>query len=254
MSQAEPPTTVSAAIHTIRMRRLMARIQAVMYPQTGREMPVDPSFTNGFKHELDEWLAAAPEQLPANRANKNAFGGPEWWQIMYQQSILTLYRQQLVQPVQNSTMVPSVHLTCAHAGQVICSCYRQLYMTQRLNDTWGALHVLFLGGLTFLHCLWTSPEVRATYRLDKVSATCTSCIMVLAVMAERWVAVKPYRDVFDMLSSATQSILVDGVLNTDATMPVLSTIGHDQFITHLSSMSELGMCSSVEQLISNMLE
>jgi hypothetical protein len=248
--QADPPTTVSAAIHTIRVRKLWARIQAIMYPQTGIAIPADPSFANMFKLELDQWLAAAPEQLPSNKAHNNAFGSSEWFEISYHHSILLLYRHQLVQdPIDDATW-SSVHLSSANSGREICSLYRQLYLSQWLNDTWGALHVLFLGGITFLYCLWTSNDVRKAYRLDKVSSTCTSCIIVLAVMAERCSAIKPYRDAFDMLASATQSMLAGGeLMATGAVMPVLSSHGQDQFMSYLSSMSELGMCSSVEQLL-----
>jgi gamma-glutamyl:cysteine ligase YbdK (ATP-grasp superfamily) len=72
-------------------------------------------------------------------------------------------------------------------------------------------------------------------------------------MAERWSAVKPYRDAFDMLSTATQSMLAEaGSMLTNATMPVLSS--HDQFLGYLSSMSEIGMCPSVEQLLTGMID
>jgi hypothetical protein len=253
-SQADPPTIISAAIHTIRVRQLWTRIQAVMYPQTSIKMPIDPSLAGTFNLELDQWLATAPEQLASNKAHNNAFGSSEWFRISYHHSILLLYRYQLVQEPVDSVMWSSVPLSCANSGQAICSLYRQLYLSQKLNDTWGALHVLFLGGITFLYCLWTSDDVRRAYRLDTVSSTCTSCIIVLAVMTERCSAVKPYRDAFDMLASATQSMLAAGeFMATGASMPVLSSHSQDQFMSYLSSMSELGMCSSVEQLLTGMI-
>jgi hypothetical protein len=133
--------------------------------------------------------------------------------------------------------------------------YRELYFSQRLNDTWGALHVLFLGGVTFLYCLWSSHEVRMAYRQDKVSAICTSTIVVLAIMAERWTAVAAYRDAFDMLSSATQTMLAERPTALAApTMPVISPTGYDQFTDYLSFMTDVGMCSSVEELLSSMVE
>ena len=248
------PSTVSAAIHTIRLRQLLARMQSVMYPQTGREPPSEPLFAAGFRLELDQWLAASPKQLEINRTHKNAFSSLEWFQLMHWHSILLVYRYQLVPHPTGFTTAPSVYLDCANAAQSICVTYRHLYLTQRLNDTWGALHVLFLGGVTFLHCLWSSVDVRLSYRQDKVSSTCTSCLIVLAVMAERWSAVKPYRDAFDMISSATQSMLADSeTILTDATMPVLSSHGHDQFLGYMTSMSEIGICPSVEELLAGMI-
>ena len=254
----DPPTTVSAAIHTIRIRQIWARIQSVMYSQTGHEPPSYPKMADGFRAELKEWLETAPKQLASNRAHNNAFSSEEWFQVMYSHSILLLHRYRLTSSHQSSGADPapsSVYLECAHAAQTICSIYRQWYFSQRLNDTWGALHVLFLGGVTFLYCLWTCQEVRTAYRLDKVAATCMNCMVVLAVMAERWNAVEPYRDVFDMLSSATQSMLADRTLvAANPAMPFMTSYGHDQFTGYLSSMSEIGMCSSVEQLLTTMID
>lgn len=133
--------------------------------------------------------------------------------------------------------------------------YRQLYVSQRLNDTWGALHVLFLAGVTFVHCLWSSPETRAVYRLDKVSSICTSTMIVLAIMAERWTPVEAYRDAFDMLSTATQTMLVETSSASAApNVPVISSGATDQFTDYLSYMAEVGMCASVEELLANMVE
>lgn len=250
----EPSTTLSAAIHTIRLRQLWARIQTKVYPQVIAEANVkSPSIAEAFKAELAAWVDSAPEQLSSNRMNNNAFGSKEWFNLMYHQSILLLYRYRLVQD-QGDVASSQTYTDCAHSAQSICTIYRQLYVTQRLNDTWGALHVLFLGGVTFLHCLWSSPEARVIYRQDKVSAICTSTMIVLAIMAERWSAVEAYRDAFEMLSSATQTMLAEtSQASRPPTMPVIAGTGYDQFTDYLSYMTEVGMCSSVEELLTSMV-
>ncbi|KAH8883212.1 transcriptional regulatory protein GAL4 [Thozetella sp. PMI_491] len=259
VSNSEPTTTVSAAIHTIRVRHIWTRIQSLVYPQRGgNDTPgfMSSMLIEGFKMELKDWRDSAPEQLQSNRAHNNAFGGSEWFNLMYHHSILLLHRHNLVlhSSRTDETTPGSTFLESAHSAESICSIYRQLYLSQRLNDTWGALHVLFLGGVTFLYCLWTSPETRVVFRLDKVSATCTSCMVVLAVMAERWAAVQPYRDAFDMLSRATQTMLAE--LETSMTvpaMPVLSSSTDEQLTGFLANITEVGMCSSVEVLLSSMI-
>jgi hypothetical protein len=93
------------------------------------------------------------------------------------------------------------------------------------------------------------------YRQDKVSSICTSTIVVLAIMAERWTAVEAYRDAFDMLSSATQTMLIEAsTALATPTMPVISPTGFDQFADYLSFMTDVGMCSAVEELLSSMVE
>jgi hypothetical protein len=211
-----------------------------------------------FKEELKDWLNNAPEQLASNQAHNNAFASPEWFLLMYHHSILLLHRHRLVLNDQEFPPNPEnsrgAYMDCARSAESICSIYRQLYISQRLNDTWGALHVLFLGGMTFIHCLWADPETRAYFRLDKVAATCTSCIVVLAVMSEKWEAVKPYRDAFDMLSTATQTMLAesDKVLSAPYG-PILTSNRNDQLSCYLTHMTEIGMCQSVEEMLSSMI-
>jgi hypothetical protein len=251
----EPATTVSAAIHTIRLRQISGRMQSHLYPQVGSKEP-SQSFpvVEALRDELSDWLNSAPAQLASNRAHNNAFGSKEWFDLMYHHSILLLYRYRLVDR-QGDTTSSQIYIDCAHSAQAICMLYRQLYVSRRLNDTWGALHVLFLGGVTFLHCLWSSRETRTIYRQDKVSSTCTSIMVVLAIMAERWTAVEAYRDAFEMLSSSTQTMLAEtSHESSPPTMPVISSTRHDQFTDYLSYMTEVGMCSSVEELLSSMVE
>lgn len=259
---SEPPTTVSSAIHTVRLRQLWARIQASMYPQNNASSPdaiTSSILAEGFKTDLQDWLNSAPDQLVENRRHNNAYASHSWFQLMFHHSILLIHRHRLVTAGRGEDkeyLPSSVYLDCASSAQSICHLYRQLYISHRLNDTWGALHVLFLGGVTFLHCLWMSPEVRAEYRLDKVATTCTSCIVVLAVMAERWSAVQSYRDAYDMLSGATQAMLAESLTAVmPPELPVFATIGHDyeQISDYLSSMAEIGMCPSVEALLQDMI-
>ncbi|KAK1856070.1 flavin-binding monooxygenase [Colletotrichum chrysophilum] len=264
-SNLEPATVVSSALHTIRLRRIWARMQRTIYRETHSVAPHrNSSSTQKFKDELRAWMDAAPEQLVEGCAANNAFGSPEWYKLMYYHSILLLHRRRLVVRQRSSHdqsrwAAPecddaSVYLDCASSSQAICELYRTLYLSQRLNDTWGALHVLFLAGLTYVHCLWNSPETRNTIRRDIVSSTCTSCMIVLAVMSERWDAVAPYRDTFEALSNATQAMLVD--LETASCMPsgpVLSSLQADQVSNYFAGMADIGMCSSVEQLLMDMI-
>lgn len=246
---------MSAAIHTIRIRQIWARIQTFIYPQVNADgLAHSPAIFESFKRELLEWLDAAPHQLPSNQWNNNAFGSKEWFNLMYHQSIIILNHKRLAWQGRESNS-SQVYLDCADSAQSICKTYRQLYVTQRLNDTWGALHVLFLGGVTFLHCLWSSAEVRQIYRQDQVSSTCTSIIIVLAIMAERWSAVGVYRDAFEMLASATQTMLFEASTTRVApSMPVIPPTGQFQFTDYLADMSEIGMCTSVEDLLSGMID
>lgn len=100
-SAREPSTTVSSAIHTIRIRQIWARMQDSLDPQadsSGLTRNVDRSeLTDSFKKQLSDWLDSAPPQLPANQVYNNNYGTSEWFQLMYHHSILLLHRNRLAQ-------------------------------------------------------------------------------------------------------------------------------------------------------------
>ena len=245
---------MSAAIHTIRLRAIWAKIQSSAYPQVNiSNHPTSSFLIDKLKQELDEWLEVSPPQLRSNEEHNNAFGSREWFELMYHHSILLLYRYSLGNP--REAPYPATYLACAQSGARLCTGYRQLYVSNRLTDTWASLHNLFLGGVTFIYCLWSSAETRAHFRLDTVSNICTACTVVLSITAERWQSAASYRNAFDMLTSATLSMLVETKASaTEPSFPILPSSEHDDFSGWFADMADIGICTSVEDLLSTMLE
>ncbi|KAJ6160889.1 hypothetical protein N7470_004285 [Penicillium chermesinum] len=168
-----PATTVSSAIHTIRIRQIWGRMQALLYPQigVGATPMMSVMLEESFRSELKKWLEEAPNQLNTNERHNNTFGSEEWFELMYQHSILILHRHKLV--------------------------------------------------------------------------------------AIRSSAAEPYRECFDVLSSSTQAMMVDSLTTMgppSPSMPLLLTSPQGQLPDFLSSIAEIGMCSSVEALLSGMIE
>ncbi|CAI6095303.1 unnamed protein product [Clonostachys chloroleuca] len=251
---ADLSTTMSGAIHTIRLRRIWARIQGLVYPQVSGEInTIMPSLINNLRQELDEWLETSPPQLASNVEHNNAFGSREWFEGMYHHSILLLHRKGLTDT--RNRPPPETFLACARSGAAICTGYRQFYLNNRLTDTWAGLHNLFLGGVTFLYCLWSSPETRANFRLDSVSNICMACNVVLSITAERWPCAAAHRNTFDMLTNATMSMLVEtNTTSSEPSFPILPSSATDQFSGYFANMAEVGVSTSVEELLSNMLD
>ena len=84
--------------------------------------------------------------------------------------------------------------------------YRRLYQNRSVQFTWGSLHILFLGGLTYLYCLWCSRSVRESARQADIINTCMACSTVLTIIAERWNLASSYREMFEILSQRTISM------------------------------------------------
>lgn len=201
---------MSVAIHVFRLRRLWACIHTTLYSDTTLSSPAHPTYHTRTEHlrmELENWRASIPPLSPHVGEALSLFASADWFEVNYSYSILLLYRGQLTES--KGGVADNIFLECLQAAENICHGYRRQFIGRSVGYTWGALHFLFLAGLTYLHCLWTSPAARGVVRQDDVSSTCTDCTMVLVVMAERWEGAAPYRDIFEALASRTMTMMVD---------------------------------------------
>ncbi|KAL3466250.1 fungal-specific transcription factor domain-containing protein [Aspergillus heterothallicus] len=224
-SHTDPPTTMTKAIHTFRIRRLLSRIHSTLYSNAP---PLQDCHCTAGKHtqasqiealraELEAWRAETPPPTPHPREALALFSTPDWFDFEYYYTLLQLYRVQIIDHDNHdnhedspspSSSTESTFLTVLHASSQICHSYRRQFLSNRnLSYTWTALHELFLAGLTYLHCLWTSPAARRLYRPGQVSRTCTDCTVVLVLIAERWSGAAVYRDIFGVLAQRTAGIM-----------------------------------------------
>lgn len=255
------PTTMSAAVHTFRLRLLWSQIHTSLYStkNAGKDNnPHSPTVLN-LRNALMDWRNTTPcGTAPAsNDPTLSVFKSESWFNLAYNHSILLLYRSQLTE--RYATTDPQsieVFAECARAAREICYGYRQSYIGRPTSYTWGSLQIVFLAGLTYLHCLWTSAALRRATRNDEVSNTCMTCTMVLVVMAERWHAVAAYRDIFEELVSKTMSMLVDRrqdrVAGTTADAPLM--LGDESGMTGnmaqwCASIADVGMSDGVEKML-----
>ncbi|KAL4864330.1 fungal-specific transcription factor domain-containing protein [Aspergillus spectabilis] len=222
-SSNDTPTAMTGALHVIRLRRLWAKFNDSLYSKTSRFTGDNQTKTvvEGLRAELEEWRASLPSQLDFAHSNPlSVFASSEWFRIAYDHSILLLYRPFITSTEQREND-PSVLLSlaemhdeemverafdeCARCAREMCLLYRRLYQSSSIQFTWGSLHILFLGGLTYLYCLWRSRRVREKTRRTDVVSTCLACSTVLVIIAERWNLATSYRDLFEALSEKTKS-------------------------------------------------
>lgn len=151
-------------------------------------------------------MAVTPPEPHRANAPLTVFASMEDYRLTYNETIIFLYRRQLTS---GGNVEENVILECMEAAGSICQSCKRLYIGKPINYTWTTLHVLFLAGLTYLHCLWSSPSARRVVRIDSVSNIFTTCTMLLAIMAERWEGAAPYRNLFEALSSRTMAMMVE---------------------------------------------
>ncbi|GAB1735224.1 hypothetical protein KC333_g6952 [Hortaea werneckii] len=253
----DPATTLSHALHQFWIRCLWARIYASLYapPALARsrsDQSIQEENISAFHKELKEWICSIPPEplRPRTGLPLCTFGSAEDYKITYNETILLLFRGELIKGKQGDEQS---FLECMRASSEICDSCKTLYVGKPINYTWSTLHVIFLAGLTYMHCLWVSPKCRDTTRLDKVSETLTKCTMLLTIMAERWHSVGSYRDLFEPLASKTMALVVKSSQNTDFASD-RSPIDTNDVTQRISKMSSEGAPDVFEALLTKMFE
>lgn len=257
----EPSTIMSAAIHHLRLRRIWGDITTNFYASKLEQTPRTPDYqvAEDIHAQLRTWFGECPQPVARVGEQGLPFGTREWFTLAYDHTVLLLNRHKLVTHIRHgfdSTIDMSTTYTdCAHSAARICHTYQDVYLNTKVSSTWGALHILFLAGLTFLYCLWTDGACRRTYRRDAVNGACTACTVALVIITERWSPAQPYRDTFQALANATQSMLAEQEErgHPDPNLPVLKQVPMGM-PEQLSSINAIGMCPSTELLLREMVQ
>lgn len=217
---------MSHALHGFRIRALQGRIQTTIYSNTTiSNSPAHQAHVQGLRLELDEWRASCPPlKPPPPSGTLSFFTTTDWFAVNYNYAILQLYRVQITDRKGGDR--EQIFMECLQAAKSICNSFRRQFFGNPTTYTWGALHELFLAGLTYLYCLWTSPAARRATRHDYISSTCTDCTMVLVKLAEQWSHAAPYRDIFESLASRTMTMMADQQRGGEE--PSTATIPPDQ--------------------------
>lgn len=210
------PTSMSNAIHVIRLRQIWAKIHTLVYSGTRLQDTDNETYrasVTQLRQDLEQWRSHIPQFPPRHGQTLSIFSTKAWYELNYNGSILMLYRPQLAE---DKKTPDQIFIDCMEAASYICREYRRQYIGTDVKPTWSSLHFLFLAGLTYLHCLWSSPAASRSVRQTEVNKTCNDCTMVLVVIAEMWKGAAPYRDIFETLASHTVSMIVNRSMSSNS--------------------------------------
>ncbi|KAL4966573.1 transcription factor domain-containing protein [Aspergillus stella-maris] len=254
----DPPTLMTGALHVIQLRRLWAKISDCLYSKASHfsiDVQARKGTVESLREELEQWRSSLPSQLDFAQSNPlSVFASSEWFRLAYDHSILILYRPFITasEPEDTSSgnirpdqeIVELAFDECSRCARDMCLHYRRLYQSSSVQFTWGSVHILFLGGLTYLYCLWRSQRVRQKTKQTDVISTCMACSTVLVIVAERWSLGTSYRDLFETLSEKTIGMVCgDGNLSdpsqiwTGVTQPPVDTTLQDWINNGLDTMA-----------------
>ncbi|KAJ3549266.1 hypothetical protein NM208_g585 [Fusarium decemcellulare] len=253
---SQSPTTISTAIHVFKLRCIWARIHTSLFSDTTRLSVEDGTYharIGQLRADLDSWLATAPSARSHASDDLSIFSKKAWFETNYSYTILLLYRGQLIEYKESSNQIFE---DCIEASRNICQTYRRLYIGTAIRYTWGTLHCLFLAGLTYLHCLWTSPTAWESVRPEDVSKTCTDCTMVLVAIAEGWQGAAPYRDTFEALANRVIAMVFSKSRTVPAPLPPPSVVegdGQDSWSHWINDMADDGVLDGVDGLLAGFI-
>ena len=179
------------------------------------------------------------------------FTSDYWYEFCYNYTILYLYRGHLVNL--GSGVSESIAMELFNAAGTLCHDVRNRLLSKRTTYTWGALHTIFVSGLTYLHCLWSSAAVREASRYDVVSRTCTNCTIMLVLIAQWNDDAEPYRDMFEALATRTLTMITENGNKDFSSYAVGEQFQLEDMSQWAASLFEGGMGSGSDQLLSELM-
>lgn len=199
------------ACHVVKLRRIQSNIYTFIYkPFHLLEKFEDIDTTRvEILLELNAWM----ETFPYKDNAASTFETNNWSLISYHNSVLLLLRPVILEISKLKERSPKRFLewfkVFTESASSICINYKSMHLKKKLSYTWLAMHCCFVGGISFLYCLWLdcSLKVLKWKRQSLVYETISACQTILYIFAERWPSAARFRDSFERLSNIVKSYI-----------------------------------------------
>jgi hypothetical protein len=210
---------VSPFLHLIRIRRLSGEILATFY-SANQSTNVSAEEKQAVRRRLHEdviaWrndtrLLNLAEKQPGEGSYVSSFITPEWYNAVFNNALLLLYRPSPYIPHPPATIGfgdqgGGDHGNLFSAAKATITAYSDLHRKRRLNYSWITLHGVFIAGLAYLYAVGRAIKdggrnMPIPDYLDVINDTRT-CSNVLVAICERWNVARRSCELFNKLSSA----------------------------------------------------
>ena len=222
--------------HIVAYRILCGRILNALYRNPKSTVPNDENHFERVRYELSLELHAWAQDslsLPTtNTTNRDgtdhgdqpgnsSFRSAEWYKLLYHNAVLMLYRPSpcLCDAARNSDTLQRIFESSREAINL----YASLHRSKKMNYSWITMHAVFNAGLSHIYALRnhlqslqaSAADVGFSAQLDprptipQVINDTRACSKVLVAVSERWDAAKNCSDLFDRLSDAVLSDLIE---------------------------------------------
>lgn len=157
--------------------------------------------------------------------NRSSFLAREWYEMLYHNARLLLYRPSPALPSissRDATVLQNIFISAKHAIRL----YSQLHRSRRINYTWLTLHSIFMAGLSYIYavgqhfrlakqCNAASRGLASIASLQtdptvlEIANDSRACSNLLVALSEQWNVTKHCHDVFNRLSDAVLSDAIE---------------------------------------------
>ena len=103
-------------------------------------------------------------------------------ELKYHHSLMLLHRPSPAIPHPSFDSLSA----CYNSAMKTILIYSELHRFSKLTSTWITAHTVFVSGITFLYCLWTSPRIKSEAKLDTVIKTAAACTDLLKFIGNSW--------------------------------------------------------------------
>ena len=214
-----PPTSISPFIQLIRFRRILSRIHRTLYTNTAsRLLSIEQRevIRHELLSELDEWRASNDRLLqlappkPGTEGVLSAFTDRNWYEAIYHNGVLLLYRPSTAFPHQSlqSSVGNEDNLRAMwNASRAVIYNYRMVLRARKLNYSWICLYSIFIAGLSNVYSVGRCAQRRVTDRTSflppvvDVVDDVRECSSILTAICERWDDARSSCEIFSRLSN-----------------------------------------------------
>ncbi|KAJ5706667.1 hypothetical protein N7488_006468 [Penicillium malachiteum] len=228
VNSSEHRQRIAAFVHITRYRIICGKIMTSLH-QGRHDMDESLALSRQadlFK-ELERWglqtrsLSLNPCAGVSTMSWSSSFLTPEWYELLYHNALLMLYRPSPALPLDSSRASVVLPIIYASAKQSIAF-YAHLHGLSRMNYTWITLHSVFMAGLSFLYATgrhfrskknqrqgYDLPSLGSDPSILEIVNILLSCSNVLGAVSERGSIRRQCHHVFDQLGDAVLKDAVD---------------------------------------------
>ncbi|KEF54786.1 uncharacterized protein A1O9_09228 [Exophiala aquamarina CBS 119918] len=238
-------------VHIVRYRIICGKILTSLHRDTKSTRESIGSYEamrNELAMELESWHEDSG-RLPLTTAagsttelqSASSFTSKEWHELLYHNGILMLFRPSrcLSDAGHNSATLQHIF----NSSQQSISLYAFLHRSRRINYSWVTLHSVFISGLSYIYALryhfqnlqrpdnpGNPPRAKLPLSptINQVVNDTRACSNVLVAVSERWSTARSCSQVFDKLSDAVLTDVVEAQTRGPGLSATVSSHPHDQ--------------------------